>query len=163
MAREQMAGGSSDSPDDVQITILPRRRSAAPRHRIRGNQIAARVAAGLAVAIIVAATGAMVAGGLIGSRHGSGDRWSKLPGAAGVAAAYGYPLRCLSVTIPGADPTFARADFNHGSPCGRYDGYVTAIFHRVDGAWQRVLDANGYACPVPSIPAAVQSALDVCA
>jgi hypothetical protein len=83
-------------------------------------------------------------------------------GAAGVAAAYGYPPRCLSVTIAAADPAYARADYNRVSACGRYDGTVTAIFHRVDGEWRAVLDATGYSCPIPSLPRAVLSELDVC-
>jgi hypothetical protein len=83
-------------------------------------------------------------------------------GAAGVAAAYGYPPRCLSVTIAAADPAYARADYNRVSACGRYDGTVTAIFHRVDGEWRPVLDATGYSCPIASLPRAVINELDVC-
>jgi hypothetical protein len=60
------------------------------------------------------------------------------------------------------DPAFARADFDHGSPCGRYSGYSTAIFHRVDQKWQPVLEAVGYPCPVARIPPAVQRELGVC-
>ncbi len=84
------------------------------------------------------------------------------PGPAGVAAAYGYPPRCLSVTIAPGDPSYARADYNRVSACGRYDGTVTAIFHRVGGEWRPVLDATGYSCPIPSLPRAVTSELDVC-
>lgn len=29
---------------------------------------------------------------------------------------------------------YARADFNHAVPCGRYDGSATAIFLRLDGS-----------------------------
>lgn len=83
-------------------------------------------------------------------------------GAAGVASAYGYPPRCLSVTIAPADPSYARADYNRVSACGRYDGTVTAIFHRVDGEWRPVLDATGYACPIASLSRAVASELAVC-
>jgi hypothetical protein len=83
-------------------------------------------------------------------------------GAAGVAAAYGYPLRCLSVTILAGDPAYARADFNHLRPCGRYTGYPTAIFHYQSGAWRSVLDAVSYSCPVGSLPAVVQTELGVC-
>jgi hypothetical protein len=83
-------------------------------------------------------------------------------GPAGVAAAYGYPPRCLSVTIAPADPSYARADYNRVSACGRYDGTVTAIFHRVDGEWRPVLDAIGYSCPIASLSRAVASELAVC-
>lgn len=94
----------------------------------------------------------------LGAQTAGADR----PGPAGVAAAYGYPLRCLSITISTIDPAFARADYNHASPCGRYDGYVTAIFQRVDGAWRPVLHTLDYTCPVSSVPATVQRQLAIC-
>jgi hypothetical protein len=84
------------------------------------------------------------------------------PGPAGVAAAYGYPTRCLSVTISSIDPAFARADFNHASPCGRYAGYPTAIFHRVGREWRPLLEAVSYPCPAQRIPPAIQTELGVC-
>jgi hypothetical protein len=80
----------------------------------------------------------------------------------GVAAVYGFPLRCLTVTILSTDPSYARADFNHGRACGRYTGYPTAIFHYRSGMWRSVLDAVEYACPVASLPALVQTRLGVC-
>jgi hypothetical protein len=83
-------------------------------------------------------------------------------GPLGVAAAYGYPLRCLSITIAPGHRSYARADYNRVSACGRYDGTVTAIFHRVDGEWRPVLDATGYACPIASLSRAVAAELDVC-
>jgi hypothetical protein len=100
----------------------------------------------------------------LGDRH-VGSRvvsTAREPGPAGVAAAYGYPLRCLRVTIVAADDNYARADFNHLSPCGRYTWYPTAIFHYDSGAWRPVLDAAAYSCPVHSLPAAVQTELEVC-
>jgi hypothetical protein len=83
-------------------------------------------------------------------------------GPAGVAAAYGYPLDCLSITILLTNRTYARADFNHLNPCGRYTGDPTAIFHYVSGRWRPVLNTMSYGCPVGSLPTAVQTALDVC-
>ena len=83
-------------------------------------------------------------------------------GRAGVAAAYGYPLMCLSVTVPAGERTYARADFNHRRRCGQYTGDPTAIFHYAHGAWRPALDAVAYQCPVSAIPAAVQTELDVC-
>ena len=80
----------------------------------------------------------------------------------GVAAAYGYPQRCLSITIFPEYPEYARADFDHSQPCGRYSGYSTAIFLRVDHTWRLVLNATGYTCPVRRVPARVQAALGVC-
>jgi hypothetical protein len=83
-------------------------------------------------------------------------------GPAGVAAAYGFPLRCLAVTILPTNPTYARADFNHRSPCGHYAGYPTAIFRYTAGMWHPVLDALGYRCPVRALPVEVQTRLGVC-
>jgi hypothetical protein len=126
-----------------------------------------RVAVALAlVAALVGVAAAEVVGA--SDRHGgpvSGSRVSGLArerGPAGVAAAYGYPLRCLSVTIPVGHRDYARADFGHAGLCGRYTWAPTAIFHRVAGAWYRVLDAVQYRCPVDSLPTAVQVQLDLC-
>ncbi len=85
-----------------------------------------------------------------------------LDGAPGVAAAYGYPQRCLSVTILGTDPNYARAEFDHALPCRRYAGYDTAIFHRVHGVWRVVASGARYRCPLPGVPLRVQAALGVC-
>jgi hypothetical protein len=88
---------------------------------------------------------------------------ARQPGPRGVAAAYGYPLRCLSVTIPLHDPRFARADFDRAFQCGQFTGDPTAIFERVHGWWRPLLDAVGYTCPVRSMPPRVQAELAVCA
>ena len=63
-------------------------------------------------------------------------------GPASVAAVYGDPLGCLRVTIARADPSYARVVYNRVSACGRNDGTITAIYHRVD-ATGVVLDAKG--------------------
>lgn len=57
---------------------------------------------------------------------------------------------------------YARADFNHAVPCGRYDGSATAIFLRLDGSWRPAVDAVAYPCPVACIPRPVQAELGVC-
>jgi hypothetical protein len=114
--------------------------------------------------VLLAATLAMAGtlpSGPDGARH-VGGALTRERGPAGVAAAYGYPLRCLSITILTTDQAYARADFNHLRPCGRFTGYSTAIFHRVMGAWRPVLDAAGYVCPVASLPVNVQTGLGVC-
>ena len=90
------------------------------------------------------------------------DRLTRQRGPTGVAAAYGHPLGCLTVTILPTDRTYARADFDHRTLCGRYTGYPTAIFHYASGRWRAALDAVSYRCPVVSLPVAVQTALDVC-
>jgi len=132
------------------------------RVNMRARAIASLVLGAAAIAVVVS---------VLPGSGGSGRGGAPLPagarprgvGLAGIAAAYGYPSRCLSITIAASDPTYARADFDHSTPCGRYDGYATAIFRRLDGAWRPVLDATGYSCPVGTLPAAVQADLDVCA
>jgi hypothetical protein len=91
-----------------------------------------------------------------------GNRLAYERGPAGVAAAYGYPLRCLSVTILTADHVYARADFNRLSPCGRYTGNPTAIFRYYAGRWRLSLHAVAYSCPVDSMPVVAQRKLGVC-
>lgn len=190
-----------EPPSEVELTLLYRERGLLEEWlaRLRIARFFTDTRAILALALVLGAIGATVAGLLVsagGQRaasslsHASGNvsagdlrlrrlgglnaadarlrlygninAGAALPGPAGVAAAYGYPPRCLSITISTVDPAFARADYNHESPCGQYDGYVTAIFHRLDGRWRPVLDALGYACPVPSVPAAVQRDLAIC-
>jgi hypothetical protein len=119
----------------------------------------------IAIGVLAMAIAALVVHASLTVRGGSGrrvDSQARAAGPAGVAAAYGYPLRCLAVTIAPHDPRYARADFDRAVRCGRYDGYATAIFHRVDGAWVRALDSSSYSCPVPSLPSAVQADLAIC-
>ena len=127
-----------------------------PRRAYRMAVVAAAVIA--AVAVIVSTVS--VGGGA--TRLHELNTGRDQGGATGVAAAYGYPTRCLRVTIASSDHAFARADFDHGSPCGRYTGDPTAIFHVVDGAWRPVLEAVTYPCPAVGIPSAVQRELEVC-
>lgn len=87
---------------------------------------------------------------------------ARVHGPAGVAAAYGYPLRCLSVTTARSNAAYARADFDRRAACGRYDWSVVAIFRRADGLWRPVLEASSYRCPVAALPPAVQRQLSVC-
>ena len=80
----------------------------------------------------------------------------------GVAAAYGYPLGCMSVTIPVVDRTYARADLSHVAGCGSNTGYAPAIFHYVAGRWRLVPDAIGYTCNPNAMPAVVERAFELC-
>jgi hypothetical protein len=163
-------GRVSDLPQIVlvEITVLPDPDSRTRRERIAGVRRVIRrraiVALALVLVLVLAILGA-AGGTLLGDRDAGRQLVNALArerGPAGVAAAYGYPLGCLSVTILATDHAYARADFNHMSPCGRYTGYPTAIFHYVTGAWRPVLDAIDYVCPVDSLPAAIQTELDVC-
>ena len=115
----------------------------------------------LALAAAVAA-GAVWLGVGAGSGRPDVNPLARERGPAGVAAASGHPLGCLAVSILPTDPTYARADFNHQTLCGRYAGYPTAIFHYSSGAWRAVVDAAYYTCPVRSLPTAVQTQLGVC-
>jgi hypothetical protein len=121
-----------------------------------------------ALALGLAVIAAAVTTGLSDRRVGRLDERpqvnarARFRGPAGVAAAYGYPLQCLTVTILTGHRTYARADFNRLRPCGRYTGYSTAIFRYAAGAWRPVLDAVDYLCPVKNLPTAVQTALGVC-
>jgi hypothetical protein len=155
---------SSDRPqvDVIEFVTVPdsggrgvgERRDVIPASLVRALLAVALVAALVAVAVLETA-------GASGRRAVQVTPLAHARGAVGVAAAYGYPRRCLTVTIPARDRDYARADFS-ASACGRYTWAPTAIFHRVDGAWYRVLDADQYRCPVDSLPAAVQVELGVC-
>lgn len=155
----------SDLPEviRVEITVPPNPDAGTLRERIAAIQKIPRWSAVVALALLVATLAMAVT--LPGARDGGRHVVSALArqrGPAGVAAAYGYPLRCLSITISGIDQRYARADFNHMSPCGRFTGYSTAIFLRVMGAWRPVLKAVSYVCPFASLPVDVQTELGVC-
>ena len=83
-------------------------------------------------------------------------------GPAAVAAAFRYPLGCLSVKIDGHNPEYATARLNRASPCWRYGVYVTAVFRHVDGVWRLVLYARSNVCPPRSLPPAVRAQVGVC-
>jgi hypothetical protein len=170
MGKQPPREGWSDSPSEVRITVVqdPRDRGLWSRLRVRrgdGRVPRRAYGVGLVAAAVTAAVAAIVFTGSVGGGaigvHGLNARRDQ-GGATSVAEAYGYPTRCLRVTIASSDHAFARADFDHGSPCGRYTGDPTAIFHVVDGAWRPVLEAVTYPCPAEGIPAAVQRELEVC-
>jgi hypothetical protein len=101
---------------------------------------------------------AVVAIWLSGVNASPGDPVSAR-GPDGVAAAYGYPVGCLSVTILA---TYARADLSHTAGCGHITGYAPAIFHYVAGRWRLVPDAIGYMCNTDALPAAVERRFGLC-
>jgi hypothetical protein len=147
----------------VEITVLPNPDASILRERIAAIQKVARWPACVALVLLVA----VLAAAVTLPDHRDGGRYAvsamaRESGPAGVAAAYGYPLRCLSITIVATGQRYARADFNHRSPCGRFTGYSTAIFLRVMGAWRPVLETVGYVCPVAPLPVAAQTKLGVC-
>jgi hypothetical protein len=167
MAKEQEPAPADrffGRPSEVRITVI-----SDPDARTLWDRLATIPVLGrrpiVAVFVVLLAVTALVTAVSAGNRYGVRAEISPLvhdSGPAGVAAADGYPPRCLSITISAADPSYARADFNHATPCGRYTGYATAVFHRAGGAWRTLLKASEYECPVASIPVAVQADLDVC-
>lgn len=147
----------------MEITELPNPDARTLRERIAALEKLARWSAAVALALLIAILATAVV--LPGDRDGRGhvvNAMARERGPAGVAAAYGYPLRCLSITILGPGRRYARADFDHMSPCGRFAGYSTAIFLRVMGVWRPVLEAVDYTCPVASLPVDVQAELSAC-
>lgn len=150
----------------MQVTVfrLPDDRNHRRRLESERDRIPTRLRK-VAVAVAVAIVGVMfaVATGVGGSGGPPGVIWGvRDPGAAGVAAAYGYPPGCLRVRISAVNPAFARADSDHSGSCGYGIEFPTALFHRFDGEWHAVLYTVTYQCPVPSVPASVQSQLSLC-
>jgi hypothetical protein len=143
------------APSEVRVTVF---RVEADRELITTRF--RKLAAAAAAAVVVAAIGIAIAGSHGGSRQAI---WgAREGGAAGIAAAYGYPQGCLRVRISTANPGFARADFAQQQSCGYDIGFPIAVFHRISGEWHPVLYAAGYRCPVASIPPAVQRQLSLC-
>ncbi len=166
---DRPAGWRSDARiSQVRVTVVPDPAPAghALLKRLAPNRVGtpARLIACLAVAL--AAVGVIVVRaqqrGRAGTPHAVPVTQSNSAGRAGVAVAYQYPFRCLSVTISAIDPSYARAELDRASPCWRYGAYSIAVFHRVHGRWRTVLDTTSYSCPVASLPAAVQAQLGVC-
>jgi hypothetical protein len=155
MTGEKIPRELTDPPSVVQVTVLP----AARRRQTAQLWITSR-ARGTAIALLLVAAIGTAAALASGSELTAAPRHQPRP--LTVAAAYGHPSRCLVVTISSTDPAYARADFDRGEPCGRYGGYVTAIFRHVGAAWRPVLVGVSYSCPVAALPAPVQEELDVC-
>lgn len=97
----------------------------------------------LALVVAILATAVTLPG------EGAGDgvrlpaATARQAGPAGVAAAYGHPLRCLRIMILAAGERYASAVFSHTSQCRRFTGHSTAIFLRVMGSWRPVIEVAG--------------------
>jgi hypothetical protein len=146
-----------DSPRVVAVEVTVPTRADSPRRASKRGRVLLALCAIGAVGILVAFAAVWSGGG--GARHGDAVT---IPGANGVAAAYGYPLGCMSVTILAADRTYARADLSHTIGCGQETGYAPAIFHYAAGRWRLVPDAIGYMCNPHAMPAVVAQGLDLC-
>ncbi|HET6868323.1 MAG TPA: hypothetical protein VFH80_20575 [Solirubrobacteraceae bacterium] len=150
----------SDSPQVVTHEVTVASHGRPPRD---SGSAAARRRVGLSVGSI-GAIGALAAIAAISLGGGSARHADPVTarGPVGVAAAYGFPLGCMSVTIPAADRTYARADLSHVAGCGGNTGYAPAIFHYVAGRWRLVPDAIGYTCNPNAVPPVVDRALELC-
>ncbi len=143
MAAPQQRDQTAYPPAEVEVTVIPGPRGGSLEQRLPRIRVPAVVCGVVATVLALAALGAAFAlrGGGRTSR-GLADEAAApvagaLPGAAGVAAAYSYPLDCLSVTISSRDPAYATARLDRASPCWRYGDWGVAVFRRVDGAWRK--------------------------
>jgi hypothetical protein len=113
------------------------------RVRLARPALVRRAALALATVMALAALVALMqTGGGTGGGTGAVTRPDALPLRAGtaVAAAFGYPERCLRISVSAGDPDFASVHVDRTGACGNYRGYVNASFHRVGGAWRLVFD-----------------------
>jgi hypothetical protein len=149
----------SDTPQVLTVEVTVASHGRPPRHG--GSAARRRVALAIGALGAIGALAAIVAIGLGGGSARHADPVTAR-GPAGVAAAYGYPLGCMRVTIPTADRTYARADLSHVAGCGGITGYAPAIFHYVAGRWRLVPDAIGYMCNRESVPPVVDRAFELC-
>jgi hypothetical protein len=154
----------SERPSEVRITVTSDPDANALWSRLASVPVLGRWPV-VAVLVALVAVTALEAGIPARNRHPGAAETSpaaRARGALGIAGADGYPALCLSITISAANPSYARADFNRATPCGRYTGYAIAVFHRARGVWRTVLKATEYECPVTGLPIAVQVDLDIC-
>ncbi|HTU88109.1 MAG TPA: hypothetical protein VMF57_21190 [Solirubrobacteraceae bacterium] len=154
--------GDAESPISVRVTIEPGPRGGARTGSLK--LLKALLAAGAAALLVGAALS--VATSHTSMRGKPPPRaqaaLARSAGPVGVAAAYRYPLACLSVTIAAADPAYAAARLDRASPCWRFGAYETAIFHRVDGMWRMTLQTSAEGCSIGSVPAVVRAQLGLC-
>ncbi len=149
----------------MEISVLVHRDRSRLRQRVHGIAFRRHKSLVAVLVLVAGAIGAVVSDVLVTGTRGAQravNARARERGAPGVAAAYGHPLRCLSITIAPRDPAYARADFNDAAPCGRFGGYPTAIFHRVNGIWRPALYTLHFSCPAPYLPPAIQAELAVC-
>jgi hypothetical protein len=149
MAKEKLAdrrGTLGEPASVVQITVtFPGSTGGDPRwERPASFRTAWRALTPLiGVLVVVAFAGIStyaVQRGRTGAAGGAGADRVHRAGTAAVAAAFGYPPRCLTITISSASPDHATAHLDRGAGCANYHGYVNASLHRVDGVWRLVLD-----------------------
>jgi hypothetical protein len=126
----------------VSVTHVPADR--ARRLRVMWTRLAKaprslRVVLPLAAVMLVAVVAILIARNQTGPASGPAGAAQRADTAA-VAAAFGYPQRCLSIAVSAADPDYASAHVDRTGRCTTYHGYVNASFHRADGVWRLILD-----------------------
>jgi hypothetical protein len=94
--------------------------------------------------------------------HAVPESRATAPGAAGVAAAYGYPLGCLSVSIARGDPEYASARLERADPCWRIGAYGVALFRREHGTWRLIAQTAAARCERRAAPRRVLERLGAC-
>jgi hypothetical protein len=148
MAKEttlSRSGAEADVPWEVQITVtvVSHRRCRSLRGLFLGTKSVVAVCV-VGFGLAAAASGAMIFGAAQGGDRHPPNRIDAArrdrAAVAEVAAAYGYPPRCMSVTIAAGARTYAQAELDGRRACAAYHGYVNATFHRVNGKWRLVLD-----------------------
>lgn len=137
MAREK-APAAPIAPSEatvlaVTVTVRPSGRARSQRPDLRHGTLRRR--AGLALVLA-----ALTLVGVTALSAGTNTLPAPPPRAAAIAAAFGYPTRCLTIAVSVVDPDYARAAINHANGCERYHGYVNASLHRVHGDWRLILD-----------------------
>ena len=166
MGSEQLPEHSSEFADvrveAIAITVVPAVHGHSLRRRLARVKVRHQARVVLCAAFALAALGTLIAitwpSGSAGRRGSVARYQARAPEKAAIAAAFGYPypLRCLTVTVSASDPDFARAFVDRTKGCGGYHGYISASFHRIDGAWRLMLDEgqlyvpNSLLTPLPA-------------
>lgn len=166
MGSKQLPEPSSEFADvrveAIAITVVPAVHGHSLRRRLARVKVRHRSRVVLCVAFALAALGTLIAttwpSGFASRRGSAGVHRARAGEKAAIAAAFGYPypLRCLTVTVSGSDPDFARAFVDRTKGCGGYHGYISASFHRIAGAWRLMFDEgqlyvpNSLLTPLPA-------------
>jgi hypothetical protein len=134
----------SDLPSRVSITVTHVPADRARRLReMRAGLANARwslcVALALAAVTVAAVVGVQLASRRTDSAGAAGGA-AQAPSPAAVAAAFGYPRRCLNIVISAFDRDYATAHVDRTGDCAKYRGYINGSFHRVHGDWRLILD-----------------------
>jgi hypothetical protein len=149
-----------DPPSVVQVTVESVARG--PRNR----RLRVRAVASMLGAIAMLGT-SLLAGGIGTPRHRAGHAattparvLSDAPPLSAAAQAYRFPLGCMRITR--TPQALAGSLRRRTDPCWRYGVSVTAILHRIHGAWRLALEATDGTCPRLALPALVPARLVGC-